>query len=205
MRKTSYWAKRLVKTEETPEKSKSWYLLMKSILIDALEKFPKSPRIHLLNAYIHHEKLNNKFKALFELMITEENKPNLQEEFSIYRYKSLIQEEMVEADIRTSETKGIDVNNIVEFQNEFVQFQSSIEKSVDLHLDFWRELLEDNPDNQKLQTLGSKITNTVETTGLQFRRLNGINPNNIKMLQIYGNFLKDIVNDDLEGQRILEK
>lgn len=138
-------------------------------------------------------------------MITEENKPNLQEEFSIYRYKNIIEEEMVEADIRASETKGIDVNVIVHFQNKFVQFQYAIEKSVDLHLDFWRELLEDNPDIQKLQTLGSKITNTVESTGVQFKKLNELNPNNIKMLQIYGNFLKDIVNDDLEGQRILEK
>lgn len=32
-----------------------------------------------------------------------------------------------------------------------------------------------------------------------------MNPNHIKCLEIYGNFLKDIVNDDVEGQRILEK
>lgn len=31
-------------------------------------------------------------------MITEENKPNVQEEFSIYRYKNLIEEEMIESD-----------------------------------------------------------------------------------------------------------
>ncbi len=46
-------------------------------MTDALERFQKCPRLHLLNAYIHHEKLKNKFKALFELMITEENKPNV--------------------------------------------------------------------------------------------------------------------------------
>lgn len=33
-------------------------------------------------------------------MITEESKPNLQEEFSIYRYKHLIEEELVEGDLR---------------------------------------------------------------------------------------------------------
>lgn len=48
-------------------------------------------------------------------MITEENKPNLQEEFSIYRYKNLIEEEMVENDTRNSESKGVDVNIIVVF------------------------------------------------------------------------------------------
>jgi len=83
-------------------------------------------------------------------MITEENKPNLQEEFSIYRYKNLIEEEMIENDLRNSENKGVDVNVIVQFQNKFVIFLSSIEKSVTLHMEFWRELLEENPDIQKL-------------------------------------------------------
>ena len=112
---------------------------------------------------------------------------------------------MIENDIRNSESKGIDVNIIVQFQNSFVLFQSSLEKSVELHLEFWRELLEESPDIQKLQGLGSKITNNVEIAAEQFKKLNEMNPNHIKCLLIYGNFLKDIVNDELEGQRILEK
>ena len=138
-------------------------------------------------------------------MITEENKPNMQEEFSIYRYKNLIEEEMQENDQRAQENKGIDVNMMVIFQNKFVTFLGSIEKSVTLHMEFWRELLEENPDIQKLQSLGSKITNTVESTNDFFKVLNDMNPNHIKCLQIYGKFLKEIVNDDVEGQRILEK
>ena len=75
------------KDEETPSNKRRWYLFIKSIMNDALDKFQKSAKLHILNAYIQHVKLNNKFKALFELMITEENKPNIQEEFCIYRYK----------------------------------------------------------------------------------------------------------------------
>ena len=112
---------------------------------------------------------------------------------------------MIDSDSRALDTKGIDVNVIVHFQNKFVEFQSSIEKSVNLHLHFWRELLEESPDIQKLQLLGSKITNNVEITTEQFKKLSEMNPNHIKCLTIYGNFLKDIVNDDIEGQRILEK
>ncbi|KAM3130308.1 hypothetical protein pb186bvf_017604 [Paramecium bursaria] len=194
-----------LKDEESPQKLKRWYCWIKSIISDALDRYPKCPRLHLLNSYVHHEKLKNKFKALFELMITEENKPNMQEEFSIYRYKNLIEEEMQENDQRAQENKGIDVNMMVIFQNKFVTFLGSIEKSVTLHMEFWRELLEENPDIQKLQSLGSKITNTVESTNDFFKVLNDMNPNHIKCLQIYGKFLKEIVNDDVEGQRILEK
>jgi len=112
---------------------------------------------------------------------------------------------MIENDVLNNETKGVDVNVIVHFQNKFVLFQNAIEKSVNLHLEFWRELLEENPDIQKLQNLGSKITNTVESTSDLFKKLNDMNPNHIRCLEIYGNFLKEIVNDDSEGPRILEK
>eukprot|EP00331_Platyophrya_macrostoma_P019490 CAMPEP_0176470080 /NCGR_PEP_ID=MMETSP0127-20121128/40245_1 /TAXON_ID=938130 /ORGANISM="Platyophrya macrostoma, Strain WH" /LENGTH=784 /DNA_ID=CAMNT_0017864311 /DNA_START=1009 /DNA_END=3359 /DNA_ORIENTATION=- len=195
----------LVKEDDVNEKTRLWYLYIRELMIDALERFPKSGRLHMLYAYIQHEKLKNKYKALFEMMITEQYKPNMQEQFSIHRYKNIIEEEMIEYDIRTTESKGMDVNIIVHFQNKFVLFQNFIEKAVNYHLDFWRELLEDSPDIQKLQNLGSKITNQVEVTRTQFKVLNEMNPNHIKCLQIYGNFLKDIVNDDQEGQRILEK
>lgn len=78
--------------------------------------------MHVLHSHIQHEKLKNKFKALYELMITEECKPNIQEEFSIYRYKNIIEEEMIENDNRNTENKGVDVNIIVHFQNKFVEF-----------------------------------------------------------------------------------
>ena len=88
-----------------------------------------------MHSHIQHEKLKNKFKALFELMITEESKPNMQEEFSIFRYKNIIEEEMIDSDQKSQENKAVDVNQIVHFQNKFVVFQNSIEKSVNLHLE----------------------------------------------------------------------
>lgn len=45
----------------------------------------------------------------------------------------------------------------------------------------------------------------VDSTKLFQKTLCDINPNHIRCLEVYGNFLKDIVNDDVEGSRILEK
>ena len=53
--------------------------------------------------------------------------------------------------------------------------------------------------------MGSKITNTVEHTADLYSKLQDMNPNHIKCLEIYGYFLKDIVNDDQEGTRVIEK
>lgn len=83
-------------------------------------------------------------------MKTEECKPNIQEDFSIYRYKILIQQEMKEKDAKFIQNKGIDVNVVVYFQNHLVKFIKKIEESVDLYIEFWSELLEENPDIIKL-------------------------------------------------------
>lgn len=103
------------KEDDNDEKQYKWHTLVKYVLIDCIERFQKSARLHMLYAFIQHEKLKNKYKALYELMITEDNKPNVQEEFSIYRYKNLIEEEMVENDLRNLEARGVDVNVIVLF------------------------------------------------------------------------------------------
>lgn len=198
-------AKDPIKEEDTVDKSKMWYTLLRTILCEAHKKWPKSAKLHMLHAYIQHQRLKNKYKAYYELMIAKTRKPSLLIDFSIFRYMNLIEEEMIDYDIRNSESKGMDVNVIVEFQNKFVDFQSAIEKSVMFHLDFWRELLETNPDIQKLHGLGAKITKNVESTSEMFQKLKEINPNNIKCLQLYGNYLRDIVNDVQEGERVIER
>lgn len=64
-----------------------WYILVKNILQESLEKFRKSTKLHILYSFIQHDKLKNKFKALNELMISEETKASMNEEFALYRYK----------------------------------------------------------------------------------------------------------------------
>jgi len=189
--------------EDAPERV--WYFWIKSLLLEALERFPKSVKLHLLYAYVQKEKLDNKFKGLFELMIALDAKPSIEEEYAIFRYKNIIEDEIIENDQKHIELKGIDVNLIVDFENKFVDFQTAIEAAVESHLDFWRELLENNPEIQKLQTLGSYITKSLEEAERQYERLCTINPNHVKMLKIYGNFLKEVVHDENEGQRILDK
>ena len=193
------------KEENMLGRTKEWHQFLRLLMVEALVRYPKCGKLHMLYAYIQNEKLKNKYKSLFQLMLTEENKPSLQEEFSIYRYKNIIEEKMIESDQKYTESKGFDVNSIVTFQNKFVIFQSNLEKSVSIHLSFWRELLEQNPDIRKLQGLGSKITKELENNAEEFKKLTEINPNHIKCLSLYGNFLKHITGDEQEGLRIIEK
>lgn len=74
-----------------------------------------------------------------------------------------------------------------------------------LYLEFWRELLDENSDIQKLELLGSKITSTLENIQDLFKKLIELNPNHLRCLTTYGYFLKDIVSDENESHHILEK
>lgn len=112
---------------------------------------------------------------------------------------------MIEDDIRNFDSRGVDVNLIVHFQERFVALQGEIGKAVNLQLDFWRELEQSNPNVQKLLSLGSKITVQADTVKTAYSKLYEINSNHIKMLQMYGNFLADVLNDKFEAQRIIEK
>lgn len=112
---------------------------------------------------------------------------------------------MKENDVRNSDSRGIDVNTIVRFQESFVSLQTEVSKSVRMQLEFWRELEQTSPNVQQLLLLGSKITIQAELVKQAYSSLSEINSNHHRMLSIYGNFLKDIMNDTFEAQRIIEK
>lgn len=119
----------------------------------------------------------------------------------------MIEEEMITDDIKNKEnTKTqVDVISVINFQNKFVLFLTAIENAVNFHLEFWRELMEESPDIQKLHGLGTSITSSLEITSNVYTKLYEINPTQIRLLETYSCFLRDIVNDEIESPKILEK
>ena len=107
--------------------------------------------------------------------------------------------------MRNTDSRGIDVNSIVHFQETYLSLQSEIGKAVNLQLDYWRDLEQTNPNVQKLLYLGSRITVQADLVREAYSKCYNINSNNIRMLKMYRNFLKDIMNDNFEAQRVLEK
>ena len=55
-------------------------------------------------------------------------------------------------------------------------------------MEFWNELAERAPDITKLQNLGGVITKEVENCNKEFKQLEKINNQNIKMLRVFGYF-----------------
>ena len=147
--------------------------------------------------------MNSKQQALQELLQAEQNKPSLDEEFIIYRYKKIIEDEIAESQ---NESQGnLDVVTELTFQTHLRQIQANIEKATLLYMEFWAQLSEEAPDLAKLNDIGSKISAAVQTVEDNWVKLIKVNPNNPVAMKLYGKFLLEIINDKEGGDDLLEK
>ena len=80
-----------------------------------------------------------------------------------------------------SQQKGdqAEMVNELSIQNNLMQCRTNIEKSANLHVEFWSQLSEDQPDLGKLSDLGFKISvvnQQVEEQWLKLLHINNFMP-----------------------------
>lgn len=66
--------------------------LIKKLYEDALNKFTNSPSIHIAFAFYLFKSMKNIHASLVELNIAIKKKPSLQQQFTIFRYKNIIED-----------------------------------------------------------------------------------------------------------------
>ena len=71
----------------------------------------------------------------------------------IFRQRKIIEDELAEG----KEHGGMDFIAAMNFENMFRTFKSLIEKSANLHFEFWNHLMDDSPDLVRLSVSGAKI------------------------------------------------
>ena len=169
-----------------------------------IKKFPNNTSLRISHAFFLLEKIDHKQQALAELGQAEQNKPPFDEQFIIYRYRKIVEDEVAEGQ---NEGVGgsLDVVGSLAFENHLRQCQANIEKSALLHMEFWSQLSEDNPDLGKLNDIGSKINSSVAHVEEHWNKLLKINNNMPKAMRMYGKFLIEIINNKEEGEELLEK
>ena len=107
------------------------------------------------------------------------------------------------------------INQQITFQQNFADFQSTMAKSLELYISFWKELLEEAPskwnklviniDFVYLNKLGYEIAKDSATIRGMYARLAKANQNNIQCKMIYALFLRKIEKDEYEAYEIFEQ
>jgi len=185
------------------EKHALFIQLLYKTYTDAVMKFPKDVALRISYAFFLLEKMHSLQQALQELNAAETNGPSFDEEFIIFRYKKIIEDEIAES--KNENQGGLDLVTESTFQNHLRQFQANIEKATLLYMEFWSQLTEETPDLAKLNDTGSKISAAVQTVEDNWVKLLKVNSNNANAMKLYGKFLLEIINDKEGGEDLLEK
>lgn len=202
--KSNRMTKSLMSSDENlNEKYALLVQLLYKMFFHGIKKFPNDTSLRVSYAFFLLEKMRSKQQALQELNQAEQSKPPFDEQFIIYRYKKIIEDEIAET--QNEGAGGLDVISELAFQNHLRQCQANIEKSALQHMEFWSQLSEDNPDLAKLNDLGSKINASVAHVEEHWNKLLKINPNMPKAMRLYGKFLIEIINDREAGEDLLER
>ena len=93
--------------ESNNEKFNLLIQLINKMYFYGLKKFPNNTSLRISYAFFLIEKLNMKQQALQELNTAELNKPPFDEQFIIFRYRKIIEDEIAES--KNEGTGGLDV------------------------------------------------------------------------------------------------
>jgi len=183
-----------------------WYRWVQDLIEDALEKFPRSSKLHLLSCFVQHVKLKNTFKALYEIEITEGLTNKIAEEdVTCFCYKTLIEQEIVEYDENDKESQGNEFSKIMAFHEGFMELEGIFAEAIASFIDFWSELLEASPYITRLYHSGSQVVDYTDVIMEKYVYLNSINPNHIRLHQAYGDFTRIVLPESNESSKAFEK
>ena len=164
--------------------------------------------IHIIYSQFLLYKMGNFHMSLIELKAAEKCSKSIQQEFSIYRFKAIIEGLYVGKyyNITTGHNlEVLDITIALVFESLYFKLQRAIERSSFEHIEFWCHLDSMLPDLNLIHKLGLNIIiYTRQCTDL-WNKLIKINKRYHKALHIYGYYLTEIKNDQEEGEKLIEE
>jgi len=151
------------KKKQSKTAQENFILLMRFanlLFTQGISKFPACTSLRIAYAFFLKERMNNRALAISELLAAEKIHPPFDEQFIIYRYRKIIEDEL--ADVQADNQGGaLDAITSIAYDNYLKQFKDAIERTALLHMEFWLEVLEPEPDLGKLDKTGSKIHSAI--------------------------------------------
>lgn len=178
--------------------------LIKKYYEEALNKFSNSSLLRIAYAFYLFDTMKNLHAALVGLNLSSKKKPSLQQQFSIFRYKTLIVEYIVSEDTQNNDMYP-HLTDVIEFERLLQECQKAIERVCNQQIEFWTQIANQMPDLNILHELSKKIYEESKIADEYWNNLCNINPLYPKALNLYGNYLMEIKNQYQQGYELLEK
>ena len=79
---------------------------------------------------------------------------------------------MIERDMAERETKEdmklAEINRYYAYTNQEVEFEATLERCTKHHIQFWKLMLDKDPDIRSVEELGAKVTKSKEEAKAEF-------------------------------------
>ncbi|EGR29894.1 PAS domain S-box family protein [Ichthyophthirius multifiliis] len=175
------------------------------IFQNGLKKFPNCTKLRISYAFFLMERFKNKREKSFQqFKIAEKTKPSFDEQFIIYRYKKILNENLDQINENDDEGEN-DIVKIIAFDSHIQQCEEYMKLSAQMHKEFWAELKEENPALFKLNIIGSKISQAVHEAKSHYHDMQKINNKIPQTIKTFGKYLIYVLNDRENGEILIEK
>ncbi|CAD8178352.1 unnamed protein product [Paramecium pentaurelia] len=172
-------------------------LLVNQTYLEGLEQFPECADLKISYAYFLLDKMQLKQQALNQLNLAENCDPSFDQQFFIYRYKRIIEEQIQkQQQSNNNNKKKLDIVTEKNLKSEIKNIHYLIEDSCMEYLYFWSQLQEEVPNLKILHEHGQKIIKSVDKVEQQWNKILEIDPYEINTYRILSKYYEMIVHDE---------
>lgn len=167
--------------------------------------------LHLSYSSFVFNNIGNLHLAIIQLYLAERTTMSYQQLFSVYRSKKFIEAYLVNRynkkafDDERHSLLNLDVTVVIQFEDLYAELLKAIEKSVGEYIEFWGQLESPVPDLNSLHKIGLNVTTCNKQADNIWKQLTRINSSHQKAMKNYGQYLKDIRNDEEASAELLDK
>ncbi|CAD8110290.1 unnamed protein product [Paramecium sonneborni] len=165
--------------------------------LDGLEQFPECVNLKISYSYFLLDKMQLKQQALNQLNLAESCDPSFDQQFFIYRYKRIIEEQIQKQQQSNNHNKKkLDIITEKTLKSEIKNLHYLIEDSCMEYLYFWSQLQEEVPNLKILYEHGQKIIKSILKVEQQWYKILEIDPYEIGTHRIISKYYEMIVHDE---------
>jgi len=186
-------------------KSELYAKVIHEIIKSALRQFPRSINLILVESYFLKGVLGNPYKSAYGLASAKNQRPNLLNNFAIFRYTKLIENDVKSENSVNYKDSNMSVEITVEMERTYYLFRKLMEETAVAVVEFLNSVKEEKINGEKMETLGSKI-------GLQNREISKIFYSFVKkysfhhkILIDYAKYLHFVLNCENESAQLFGK
>ncbi|KAJ3038903.1 hypothetical protein HDV00_012825 [Rhizophlyctis rosea] len=165
-----------------------------SYYVQGMKHMAGSCLIYLFAGQFQLLQMGNKAQCLSLYTKGETLAPRADEAFMIFRRKRMLNERYA----------GGDVIDFIAFEQNMAQARKHERRATTAVLQFWSELLRKRPSFRRLQLHGAAISGAVSLAQSHFIALIKLSPNSPNVYRLYGRFLMNVLNDQKQGQELVD-